>query len=225
MEYFSSNLKFLREKAGVTQETVSKALKFSSMGRLSNYEKGVSEPDLETLIALGKYYHVSIDGLLNADLSAVDQLRQHKRVKALKEPAEEYGNTGDMKAIPLIPFDAMAGDGNGHSQITYMEKYIVPDFNKQADFLIRIAGTSMNPKFFNGDVLACKKIPLKTFIQWGKVYVMYTDQGPLCKRLFPGAKKGHVRVVSDNEVLYPAFEMDFKEIKSLGMVIGLIRLE
>jgi phage repressor protein C with HTH and peptisase S24 domain len=83
----------------------------------------------------------------------------------------------------------------------------------------------MSPKYYNGDVVACKIIPKETFIQWGKVYVMDTIQGALCKRLFPSEKgDDYIKVVSDNEK-YPAFDMPKKEIRALAIVIGVIRLE
>lgn len=143
----------------------------------------------------------------------------------VSEPAEKYNKTN--KGLPLIPINAMAGIGDGEKAalILECEHYFVPDFQKKADFLIRISGTSMSPKYYNGDVVACKKIPVKTFIQWGKVYVMDTIQGALCKRLFESAKgETFVRVVSDNEK-YPPFDMPTKEIRNLAIVIGVIRLE
>jgi phage repressor protein C with HTH and peptisase S24 domain len=83
----------------------------------------------------------------------------------------------------------------------------------------------MSPKYFNGDVVACKIIPTKTFLQWGKVYIMDTVQGALCKRVMPSERKGWITLVSDNAEMYPKFEMEYKEIRSLAIVVGVIRLE
>lgn len=131
-------------------------------------------------------------------------------------------------SLPLIPIDAMAGVGKGDFSVieSDVERYFIPDFNKKADFLIRISGTSMSPKYFHGDVVACKSIPTETFIQWGKVYVLDTVQGALCKRLMPGSKKGSVKCISDNQEAYPPFELDFRhDIRSLAIVVGMIRME
>jgi len=144
----------------------------------------------------------------------------------VNEPKGKYGLQKN-KGIPIIPIEAMAGLSNGDKTVIELEceHYYVPDFQSKADFLIRISGTSMAPKYYNGDVVACKKIPTETFIQWGKVYVMDTIQGAICKRLFQSENGDDwVRVVSDNEK-YPPFEMKKKEIRSLAIVIGVIRLE
>lgn len=140
------------------------------------------------------------------------------------EPATGY-TTG--AAIPLIPINAMAGFSSGDSQVLSIdaEQYIVPEFKNKADFLIRISGTSMSPKYFNGDIVACKKIPTKTFLQWGKVYIMDTVQGALCKRVLASTKKGNIVCRSENSDLYPDFEISWSEVRNLAIVVGVIRLE
>lgn len=151
----------------------------------------------------------------------------HKSPMLASEPQSLYKKT-ENKGIPIIPIEAMAGMSNGGDNTILeldCEHYYVPDFQSKANFLIRISGTSMSPKYYNGDVVACRTIPTETFIQWGKVYVMDTIQGALCKRLFQSEKGDKwVKVISDNDK-YPPFDMLKKEIRSLAIVIGVIRLE
>ncbi len=129
--------------------------------------------------------------------------------------------------LPLINIDAVAGYANGNTDLTYLDadKYLIPEFKHKADFLIRISGTSMSPKYFNGDIVACKKVPTQTFLQWGKVYVMDTEQGAVCKRLMASKKKNHVLCRSENTELYPDFEIHWDKVRSLAIVVGVIRLE
>jgi phage repressor protein C with HTH and peptisase S24 domain len=103
------------------------------------------------------------------------------------------------------------------------ERYVVPVF-KDAEFLIYVKGLSMQPTFRSGDIVACKKLPLDTFFQWNKVYVLDTDQGALIKRIKKSAKENFVLVVSDNDK-YDPFELSLKKIYSIALVIGVIRLE
>jgi len=219
MEYFSNNLAFLRKKAGKKQHELSLDLGFTSASRYSNYETGHSKPDLDTLILLANHFKVTIDDLLNTDMSDTSS-------RKVNEASTPYSK-GKSSGIPLIPVDAIAGLGNGDIQVLYRDadRYIIPEFNKKADFLIRISGTSMNPKYFNGDIVACKKVTLKSFIQWGKVYVMDTEQGAICKRIYPGKDPKTVQVVSDNKEIYPPFDMPVSAIRSLAIVVGVIRLE
>lgn len=59
-------LKELREQKGVTQKVVALAIGHST-NNYSRYERGELEPDCRTLIALSKYYGVSIDYILCND--------------------------------------------------------------------------------------------------------------------------------------------------------------
>ena len=134
------------------------------------------------------------------------------------------------RTLPLIPIDAIAGVPAGDFQGVRFEdcdQYCIPDFeSKGAEFLIRVNGSSMYPKYSNGDILACKKIEEILFIQWGKVYVIDSSQGSLVKRLFEDKdNKERLICVSDNKEHYPPFSIPISDIRSLSIVIGVIRLE
>ncbi len=131
------------------------------------------------------------------------------------------------EGIPLIPISAMAGFGTGDCQILEHEvdRYIVPHFKDlQIDFMINVRGSSMQPKYNSGDVVACKKLPLDTFFQWNKVYVLDTTQGPLVKRVKKSQVENCIQCISDN-VSYEPFDLPLNEIRSLAIVLGVIRLE
>ena len=70
-----------------------------------------------------------------------------------------------IRGLPLIRLEDMAGKNQEEMNALelYSDYYSIPEFNKKADYLIRISGDSMAPKYFNGDIVACKKIPLDTF--------------------------------------------------------------
>ena len=131
--------------------------------------------------------------------------------------------------IPLIPIAAIAGpNGWDESGISELDcaRYDVPDFAAaHADFLIRVSGSSMYPKYSSGDILACRKIVEVTFIQWGKIYVIDSQQGAMVKRLFEiEGDADHILCKSDNPN-YPPFPLPKDEIRSLSIVVGAIRLE
>lgn len=131
------------------------------------------------------------------------------------------------KGVPLIPIEAMAGWGNG--DVTVMDydtnEYIIPEFDElKVDFMIRVKGSSMYPKYNSGDMVACKKIPLDTFFQWNKVYVLDTIQGAMIKRIKKSDVSESISCVSDNKS-YDPFDLLLDEIYSLAIVVGVIRLE
>ena len=146
----------------------------------------------------------------------------------LKTPAIVPSHDGS--GIPLIPMEAIAGyvlgvdnEGVNHRNCEY---YIVPEFERiGAEFVIRVSGDSMYPKYSNGDILACKKIKDILFFQWGKPYVLDTSQGVLVKRIFEHENPEYVICTSDNRDNYPPFPFPKEDIRSLSIVLGVIRLE
>lgn len=134
------------------------------------------------------------------------------------------GNQG----IPLIPIDAMAGFGSGDIRVMNYEvsRYVVPEFEElDVEFMIRVKGSSMYPKYNSGDIVACKHLSLADiFFQWNKVYVLDTDQGALIKRVKKGSDKEHILLVSDNES-YDPFEIHLNQVHAIAIVMGVIRME
>ncbi|MBQ9440035.1 MAG: LexA family transcriptional regulator [Paludibacteraceae bacterium] len=138
-------------------------------------------------------------------------------------------NTPQRRTLPLIPIDAVAGyNGWDEPGINLIDctQYEIPDFQAvHADFLIRVSGSSMYPKYSSGDILACRKIDEITFLQWGKIYVIDSRQGAMVKRIFEiDDDPTCISCVSDNEK-YPPFKLPKSEIRSLSIVVGAIRLE
>lgn len=134
------------------------------------------------------------------------------------------------KGIPLIPVEAMAGYANGDVQVMEYELedfYNIPDFeNKGVKFLIRASGSSMYPKYSNGDILACRPVTDLSFFQWGKVYVLDTDQGPLVKRLFACSDDDNcLECRSENKENYPPFRIKKSSIRKVSIVVGVVRME
>ena len=130
--------------------------------------------------------------------------------------------------IPLIPIDAMAGFGEGDIQVMDYETsmYKVPEFEElRTDFMIRVKGSSMYPKYSSGDTVACKKLNISDmFFQWNKVYVLSTEQGAIIKRVKKGSDDEHILLVSENPS-YEPFELNLSQIYAIAIVIGVIRME
>lgn len=132
----------------------------------------------------------------------------------------------DKNGIPLIPTNAIGGilSGVGESFMEYeCERYIVPQFSN-ADFLIRVQGDSMMPKYIPGDIVACKRVTDRIWFQWGKAYIIDTRQGVLIKRIEPSKEEGCISLHSENEK-YKPFDLPAEELNGVAIVIGVIRVE
>lgn len=192
-----------------------------SRGTLES-KTGITEDIMAKFIAT--YPEVNIKWLISGEGSMINgEEAPHKGISVAKK------TSSSLDGIPLIPIEAVAGFGNGdQAGVCYedCERYSIPEFkDRGVEFLIRVSGSSMYPKYANGDILACKKIHEILFIQWGKVHIVETaSQGPLVKRIFENDAKT-VRLVSDNKENYPPFVIPKSDIRSLSIVLGVVRLE
>lgn len=65
--YLAQNLKYLRERKGLSQREFSADLGLSR-ATVGNWETGERKPDIETIIRLAEYFGVSLDDLVLRDL-------------------------------------------------------------------------------------------------------------------------------------------------------------
>lgn len=150
--------------------------------------------------------------------------------KMLRNGASEASSQKiPSEGIPLVEIEAVAGFGNADFAITEQDVkdyYIVPEFSLlHIDFMLKIRGSSMYPKYNSGDVVACTIIKERNFIQWNRCHIIATaSQGILCKRLLPSERKGYIRAVSDN-TSYPPFEIPEEDITGIALVVGVVRME
>lgn len=201
-------IKFVIEKEHLTANKFAKEIGFSQ-GNLSDILNGKRPVPASLIDAICKTFDVDKQWLLTGE----------------EQPKEEL--PADTMTLPLIPVGAMAGVLTGTSEafMAYdCERYIVPIF-KGADFLIRVQGDSMMPKYLSGDIVACKRITMdRLWFQWGKTYVLDTKQGPLIKRIEPSEKENCIKVCSYNAD-YKPFDLPTEEINALAVVTGCIKVE
>ena len=141
----------------------------------------------------------------------------------------ETSKEESVKGIPLVNATAIGGYGNNvfsFEERDVKDYYVIPKFkHKQVDFMIEVEGSSMYPKYNSGDVVACRIIKERNFIQWNKTHVIATrEQGIIIKRIKPSDAPNSLLMVSDNES-YDPFNVPEEEIEGLAIVVGVIRLE
>ena len=141
----------------------------------------------------------------------------------------ETSKEESVKGIPLVNATAIGGYGNNvfsFEERDVKDYYVIPKFkHKQVDFMIEVEGSSMYPKYNSGDVVACRIIKERNFIQWNKTHVIATrEQGIIIKRIKPGDTPNSLLMISDNES-YDPFNVPEEEIEGLAIVVGVIRLE
>ena len=196
------------------QITVNAKLSIGQIGKAKKEGKALNSDSIEKI--LYAYPDLNGDWLLTGNGA---MLRSDNETTSEKPSIQ----------IPLIPIDAVAGFNGVDIDCIRMidcEQYAIPEFvAAKAEFLIRVSGSSMYPKYSNGDILACRRIQEVTFIQWGKVYVIDSSQGAMVKRMFEiEGDQDNVLCKSDN-ANYPPFKLPKTDIRSLSIVVGVVRLE
>jgi phage repressor protein C with HTH and peptisase S24 domain len=186
----------------------------ASFGKSLKNKGAIGTDKLENILTA--YPDISPTWLLTGAGSMI--LDQHAAVVATPVSADDDG-------IPLIPFEAMAGVFRGEISIneSQCERLSIPGV--RANFVIPISGNSMEPRYYSGDMVACQSMALDdVFFQWGRVYVIDTEQGVLIKRVTPGSDDATVTLVSEN-TFYPPFEIPRASIYHIALVKALVRIE
>ena len=196
-----------------------------STSMMTEISKGRSNVGISAIQNIVKHFSISAEWLLTG---AGNMFHTHSS-PLLKDDQTTVtmGKHSDKNnGIPLIPIDAMAGmlSGDDHTVMEYeCEYYVIPVF-KGAEFLIQVKGDSMRPQYYSGDIVACKRLPLDTFFQWNRTYVIDSEQGVLIKKVEKGSDDAHITLVSENKEYRP-FEIAKEKIYSLALVIGVVRAE
>lgn len=215
MGKFIERLEFFMQSEDINdnQLTVNAGLSNGLIGKCRRTGGGMASENIEKI--LNAYPQLSAEWLMTGRGIMI----KGGMPETPKAPEVDYAK------IPLIPQEAFAGHGDpAYDDEQDLSYYSVDEF-RHCDFLIRIKGDSMLPKFAGGDIVACKKIKDVLFIQWGRVYVLYTQsQGIMIKRLQPADDDDYITCVSDNE-RYAPFNVPKSDIVSLALVNGAISVE
>lgn len=146
------------------------------------------------------------------------------RIKAVMEQYQG-SEKADIETVIILPTEAMAGTLGDFAlavQDYECERMVSPI--KGADFAIKIQGDSMSPEYPSGAVCLIKKVNEKAFIEWGKVYVLDTENGAVIKQIRRTDKDNVVECVSLNPAFQP-FTIDCSYIKGWYRILMLISLK
>lgn len=131
----------------------------------------------------------------------------------------------DQEMVLVIPTGARAGTLADFSTSVAQydcERMVTPI--KGADFAIQVTGDSMSPEYPSGSVVLIKKINENAFIEWGKTYVLDTENGAVIKNIRRTDNPQVIECVSLNPAYQP-FTMDTKYINGWYRVLMVLALK
>lgn len=210
MSIFSDNLRYLRVKSGLTQQKIADAL-LIPRERYSKYE-GTTDPPLDCLQRISRYYHVSIDLLLSFDIRRVpyENLLQLEENRILLPITVD--SAGENK-IELVGAKAQAGYLTGYSDPEFIEslQHISLPFLTHGKYrAFPVTGDSM-PPHKEGSFVVGEYVERLSDVVDGKTYILVTKtNGMSYKRVY---KNGSTSLTarSDN-TLYAPYEVASSEV-------------
>jgi transcriptional regulator with XRE-family HTH domain len=213
MSKIASNIRFLRQWKGLSQEQLADELKVTR-SRIGGYEEARNEPPIDLLIRMSEFFHVAIDALVRGDLKKtnLDGLMKVGKNRILF-PILLDNEGNDM--VELIPMKASAGYTRGYADPEYIEKLpkmklpFLPSGKHRA---FPIKGDSM-PPIREGSFVIAKYMERPEDIKFGHTYIVVTrDDGLTYKRVMAYHKKeGTYELHSDNK-LYPPFKVRSEDV-------------
>ncbi len=233
---FSSNIKLLRKRRKRTQDEVASALNMKR-STLSGYENEVAQPAIEALIALSKYYKVSIDTLVKVNLSAMSesQLFQLERghdifitgskLRVLSTTVDSENNEN----IEVVNQKASAGYRTGFADPEYIKvlpTFHMPFLSKEKKYrTFQISGDSMLP-IPDGSWVTGEFVQNWNLMRDNQPYIILTlDDGILFKVVHNDIKrKGKIKLISLNPA-YEPYEIDVKDVREVWKFVHYITNE
>jgi transcriptional regulator with XRE-family HTH domain len=213
MSKISSNIRFLRQLKGLSQEQLADDLKVTR-SRIGGYEEARNEPPIDLLIRLSEYFHIAIDALVRGDLKKtnLDGLMKIGKNRILF-PILLDSDGNDM--VELIPLKASAGYTKGYADPDYIEKLpqmrlpFLPTGKHRA---FPIKGDSM-PPIREGSFVIAKYLEKLEEIKFGQTYVIVTkEDGISYKRIMAYNKKEAAYELHSDNKLYQPFKIKASDI-------------
>ena len=135
------------------------------------------------------------------------------------------GEEIEQEMVLVIPTGARAGtlaDFATSISAYDCERMVTPI--KGADYAIQVTGDSMSPEYPSGSMILIKRINEKAFIEWGKTYVLDTENGAVIKTIRRTDNPDVIECVSLNPAYQP-FTMETRYINGWYRVLMVLALK
>lgn len=143
------------------------------------------------------------------------------------------GTNNSSPQQPVLDISVCAGNGTGldGDENKVVEYVHIPAFNGCTG--ISVFGESMLPIYKPGDVLFVKRVHDINDIDYGRPYLVITNENRLLKNIYTSSLgKGYLRLCSSNtglnpagERMYPDRDISLENVLFLYKVVGSIRRE
>jgi len=224
--FLGSNLKYLRNRKGLTQEEA--AGKFNmNRSTLNNYENtSVHNPTIDLLIAFSKFYNISIDVLLKVDLTKFSE----NQLQDLEKGYDAYTTGTKLRVlattvdsdnnenVELVSVKARAGYMKGYGDVEYLKKlpvFQLPFLSRERKYrTFQIGGDSM--LIHENTYVIGEYVHDLNEIKNGEAYIVITlDDGIVFKLVNNQIKKNKTLLLSSLNQSYKPYEVIVNNVKEV----------
>ncbi len=222
-------IKEARKKSNLKQSDIADALNIKNT-TVSNWEKDISKPDIDTIEYLCRAFNVSasyfIEDLASKEILSVSEKEVIKKYRALDEHGKDVTdyvlNAEYARCIkePEVTYETVlkpdfqaclsAGTGQFVFDDLPCEQIEVPIEYSDIDFVIGVSGDSMEPTYHDGDKVMIKKGEVAI----GQVGAFMINGVALLKEL------GEDKLISHNKEYNDILFDEFMRIDCVGKVVG-----
>ncbi|WP_297335344.1 LexA family transcriptional regulator [Algoriphagus sp.] len=218
------NIKFLRKRKNLTQESLAQALGISR-SKLAGYESNINPP-IETLVKLSDYLGISLDILLKEELSSyseyklrelleTDQFLRGRKLRILSTTVDEQGR----ELIEVVSQRAKASYLAGFSDpefISELPRFSLPFLPMDKKHRVfQVDGDSMLP-IPDGAWIICEYVDDWMAIKDGERYVIVTEQdGVTFKIAYNRIKDQEKLLLCSSNPIYPPFEVAIEQLREV----------
>ena len=209
----AENLKYLRKKHQISQQQLADTLQIPRT-TLGDYERGHTEPNVHTIIAISEYFQVDLDGLLTQKLWHEDlEIVRQKDFKVLAISVDSQ----NRQNIELVGARAQAGYLECFQDPEYIQelpKLYFPSIPEGTYRAFEIQGESMLP-LSAGSVVICSYIESLEHLKSEKTYVIATHlDGVVYKRILKNPDGLSLTAISDNPT-FPPYRIAYRDIAEI----------
>ena len=222
--YINSNIKFLRKRKSLTQETMANAIGISR-SKLAGYELNINPP-LDNLLVISDYLGVTIDVLLRKDLASLseyklrqlletDQFLRGRNLRILTTTVDAEGR----ELIEVVSQKAKASYLAGFSDPDFIEelpRFSLPFLPKDKKHRVfQVDGDSMLP-IPEGAWIVCEYVDDWFAIRDGEKYVIVTEQDGLTFKIaYNQIKQNERLLLCSSNPIYKPFYVTITDVREV----------
>jgi transcriptional regulator with XRE-family HTH domain len=234
--FISKNLKALRKRLKKSQEEVAQELNMHR-STYSGYENEVATPNIENLLIFSKYYQISIDDLIQKDLSILTANEWERFSNEWKTQAKGSNlrvltsvvDQQNEEVIELIPEKARAGYVAGFSDPEFVRELpslYLPFLSKNKKYrAFPISGDSM-PPVVSGSFVVGEFVQDWTTIKNGTPCVLVSkEEGIVFKFLYSHLDDNQTFLLVSSNPNFEPYSVHISEVLEIWKFVSYISSE